>query len=111
MATEAVAYGGGLQAVFPGSDQVVLAVTDHQGLRSFQFLFGEQVGNQLDLVGTSAVQLAAVAHLEVMVEGEGPGDLAGKYRRLGSGGVKRAALVPQVFEHLQNAVETQVVVA
>src|SRR5690606_32169431 len=58
----------------------------------------------------SAVQLAAVDHLEVMIEGEMPGDLAGEYRGFGSGDIERAALATQVFEHLQHAVEQEVLV-
>src|SRR5690606_6635888 len=45
-----------------------------------------------------------------MIEGEMPGDLAGEYRGLGGGDIERAALATQVLEHLEYAVEQQILV-
>ena len=110
MAAEAIPYRHRLQPVAARADQVVLAVTDHQRLGRVQPFFVQQVANQLDLVGAGAVQFAAVDHLEMMVEGEVPGDLAGELPGLRGGDVQRAALAVEGLEQVWHAVEHQVFV-
>ncbi|MNT52461.1 hypothetical protein D3C72_1894890 [compost metagenome] len=56
------------------------------------------MGDEFDLVGTGAVELAAVDHLEVMIELEMPGDLAGEFPGFGGGDVQRPALPVQGFK-------------
>uniref|UniRef100_A0A1I8AQ18 ABC transporter substrate-binding protein n=1 Tax=Steinernema glaseri TaxID=37863 RepID=A0A1I8AQ18_9BILA len=92
------------------ADQVVLAVADHQRLRRVQVFFGQQVRNQLHLVGARTVQLAAVDDLEMPGKIEVPGNLAGELPGLGGGDVQRAPLRLQPFEQLAHAFEHAVLV-
>lgn len=109
-ATKPIAHRHGLQAIAARADQIMLSVTDHQRLRRVQPFFVQQMANQLNLVGARAVQFAAVDHLEVVVEGEVPGNFAGKLPRFGSGDIQRAALAVQGLEQLRHAGEHQVFV-
>ncbi|MNJ47706.1 hypothetical protein D3C77_428730 [compost metagenome] len=68
------------------------------------------MGDEFDLVGTGAVELAAVDHLEVMIELEMPGDLAGELPGFGGGDVQRPALPVQGFKQWLDAVEHLVLV-
>ncbi|MNN34743.1 hypothetical protein D3C81_1485620 [compost metagenome] len=88
----------------------MLAIADHKGLRRIQPFLVQQVANQLDLVGAGAVQFAAVNHLEVMIEGEVPGDLTGELPGLGRRDVKRAALTVKGLEQFRHTFEDQVFV-
>src|SRR5690554_55305 len=72
---EAITHCRTGQAIVPGTDQVVLAVADHQRAGRVQPFAFHQVADQLALVGARAVQLAAIDAFEVLVEGEVPGDL------------------------------------
>ena len=110
MAAKAVTHRCRFQPVAVRADQVVLAIANHQRLFWIEPLFGDHMGDQLDLVGAGAVQLAAIDQLEVVVEGEMPRDFAGENRGFRRRYIERPALSAQVFEHLQHAVEQQVFV-
>ncbi|MNJ55471.1 hypothetical protein D3C77_509620 [compost metagenome] len=88
----------------------MFAVADHQRLRRVQRLLGQQVGDQLDLIGAGAVEFAAVDHLEVMIEFEMAGNLTGEFPGLGCGDVQRPALPVQAFEQRLDTLEYQVLV-
>ncbi len=94
-----------IQAIATCADQVVLTVADHQGTGRVQPFLVHQVGDQFDLVGARAVQLTAVDHLEVLGEIEMPGDLPGKFPRLGGGHIQLAPLAIQRFQQWHDPVE------
>ncbi len=104
-AAETITHRRRIQAVASGADQVMLAVADHQRIARLQFFLGDQVGDQLDLVGPGAVQLAAVDHLEVPGKIEMPGNLAGEHPGLGRGDVQGAALSAEGFQQGRDPIE------
>ena len=67
-AAKPITHGSCVHAIVTSTDQVVLAVTDHQGLRWVQPFSRHQVVDQLDLVGAGAIQFDAVNHFEVLGE-------------------------------------------
>lgn len=97
-AAEAVADADAGDTVAAGAEQVVHAVADHQAMLRCQAFAVEQMADQFVLVRARAVQLAAVDRLEVTVEGEVAGDLAGEHAGLAGRDVERVAASDQGFE-------------
>ena len=68
------------------------------------------MGDQLDLVGARAIQLAAVDHLKVLGKAKVPGNLLGKYRRFAGGDIQRALLALQQLQQLAHAIEQLILI-
>jgi len=93
-----VPYRRRVQAIATRTDQVVLAIADHQRIGRVQAFLGHQVSDQLDFIGPGSIEFAAVNHFEVLGKVEMPGDFAGEHPRLGGGDVKLSPLSTQGFE-------------